>query len=118
MKRKSPKQSIGRRLVDSLREAVHAIESPGTLSKQLTVREVEIIDPGVYNPARIRKLRKTIGASQGVFAFLLGVSTELVQHWEQGVAKPRPMARRLLDEISRDPAAFASRIMRRERAST
>jgi DNA-binding transcriptional regulator YiaG len=47
--------------------------------------------------------------SQAVLAKLLGVSVELVEHWEQGVCEPRRAIRRLLDEIARDPAGFLRR---------
>ncbi|MFT3785557.1 MAG: hypothetical protein QM770_05260 [Tepidisphaeraceae bacterium] len=117
MKRKTNKRPLGERLVASMKQVVDALESDQPLAKRLSVREVEVIDPGEYTAARIRKLRDTIGTSQGVFARIVGVSVELIEHWEQGVAKPRPIARRLLDEISRDPQAYATRVLRRKRVS-
>ena len=100
-----------------MKQVVSALQSGEPLARRLTVREVEIADPGAYSAARIRKLRHAVGASQSVFARIIGVSVELIEHWEQGVANPRPIARRLLDEISRDPAAYAARVMRRNRVS-
>ena len=74
---------------------------------RLTVRQVEVPDPSQYPPASVRRLRQELGVSQPVFARLMGVSTVLVQSWEQGQRIPSPMARRLLDEIRRDPRRWA-----------
>jgi len=98
-------------------EIANAVESGRSLEEQLTVRMVEINEPGQYNAKRVRKLRARMGISQAVFAKMLGVSTVLIQHWEQGVTVPRPIARRLLDEISRDPATYVSGTLRRARVS-
>jgi len=64
--------------------------------------------PGHYTPKDVRKLRQTLGVSQPLFARLMGVSTVLVQSWEQGQRTPSPMARRLLDEVRRDPHRWAA----------
>jgi DNA-binding transcriptional regulator YiaG len=45
-------------------------------------------EPGLYTPEAIAGLRQTIGVSQAVFARLLGVSTVLVSHVEQGRCPP------------------------------
>lgn len=115
--RKAMQKSLGQRLIASMREVAEALESGRPLQAQLTVRTVEISEPGTYTARKIRQLRTQMGVSQAVFAKLVGVSTVLVQHWEQGVTAPRPTARRLLDEISRDPSRYAARAMRRVRAS-
>ncbi|HEY8751889.1 MAG TPA: helix-turn-helix domain-containing protein [Tepidisphaeraceae bacterium] len=75
---------------------------------QVTIRHVEIPEPGVHSAAAIRKLRRALGVSQPVFARLMGISTVLVQSWEQGQRIPSQMARRLLDEIAREPHRWAS----------
>jgi transcriptional regulator with XRE-family HTH domain len=54
-------------------------------------------------PAKVRAIRQRLGVSQCVFAALLGVSTVLVQSWEQGVREPSALARRLLGENVREP---------------
>jgi DNA-binding transcriptional regulator YiaG len=46
----------------------------------------------------------------------MGVSTALVQHWEQGFRKPSRMACRLFDEINRDPGRWSKMITRRKSA--
>src|SRR6185312_15774723 len=75
---------------------------------QITVRHVEVPEPGQHTAGDIRKLRRALGVSQPVFAKLMGVSTVLVQSWEQGHRTPSPMARRLLDEIAREPRRWAA----------
>ncbi|HZK82869.1 MAG TPA: helix-turn-helix domain-containing protein [Humisphaera sp.] len=60
----------------------------------------------------MRKLRLLLGMSQPEFAELIGVSGILVQSWERGVRKPSPLARRLLDTISHDPAHWLASLGR------
>lgn len=48
-----------------------------------------------------------------VFARLVGVTPAQVEHWEQGRRTPAPMASRLLDRISADPAGFLAALVRR-----
>ena len=75
---------------------------------QVTVRRVAVPEPQDYRPADVRRVRRAIGVSQAVFAQFMGVSTVLVQSWEQGQRIPSRMARRLLDEIAREPRRWAS----------
>jgi putative transcriptional regulator len=76
--------------------------------ERFTVRTVSVPGPGKHSPASIKKLRLSLGMSQPVFAELIGVSGILVQSWERGVREPSPLARRLLDTISRDPAGWVA----------
>jgi DNA-binding transcriptional regulator YiaG len=69
-----------------------------------------LIDAGRHTPASIKQLRLGLEISQATFARGLGVSTVLVQGWEQGVREPSPLARRLLDIVSRDPAAWLASV--------
>ena len=75
---------------------------------RVTVRHVQVAEPRQYTAADLRKVRRALGVSQSVFAQLMGVSTVLVQSWEQGQRTPSRMARRLLDEIHRDPGHWAA----------
>lgn len=63
-------------------------------------RRVEFPDPGEHDAKSIRALRDRLRLTQRQLAKLMGVSVELVEHWEQGIVVPRPIARRLLDEIT------------------
>jgi DNA-binding transcriptional regulator YiaG len=71
-----------------------------------TINTVSIADPGKHTAASVKQIRTQLGVSQAVFAASLGVSAILVQSWERGVREPSPLARRLLDVVSRDPVAW------------
>jgi putative transcriptional regulator len=94
----------GREIVASLMEAV-AVENAGIpIESRFTVRTVQTPDdPAKYDAAAVRAVRDKIAVSQAIFAQLLGVSAMLVRAWEQGQRKPALWARRLLDEVNRDP---------------
>jgi putative transcriptional regulator len=74
--------------------------------RRLTATTSRVTEPGFYSPAELRALRESLGASQSVFAGLVGVSKSLVEHWEGGIRVPSAMARRLLDAIAADPRRF------------
>jgi DNA-binding transcriptional regulator YiaG len=110
MKRRISKiKPVGERIAEALRELHEALRSGRPLHEQFTVRTIEIASPKAYRAAEVRRTRARLAVSQAVFARLIGVSAELVQHWEQGITAPRPLARRLMDEINRDPAGFLAR---------
>jgi putative transcriptional regulator len=97
-------------IMHSLRELTKAIQDGVPLNERFTVRTVSIPEPGKYSPAIVKKLRDQLGMSQAVFAELLGVSRIWVQGWERGVRHPSPLARRLLDTISADPASWLAKM--------
>lgn len=94
----------GREIIAALTEAVQAVERGEPISHRFTVRSViQMRNPLPYDGPAVRATRNVVGASQAVFAQLLGVSTILVQSWENGKRKPAAWACRLLDEVNRDP---------------
>jgi DNA-binding transcriptional regulator YiaG len=107
--RVSKRKRLGERIGDALEELYGALRSGRPLHETLTVRTVEIAEPKSYGAKEVQRTRRRLAVSQAVFARLVGVSAELVQHWEQGITAPRPLARRLMDEINRDPAGFLAR---------
>jgi DNA-binding transcriptional regulator YiaG len=94
----------GREIVASLAEAV-AVERAGVdPASRFTVRTVVAPPPASkYDGRSVRAARDLIGVSQAIFAHLLGVSVMLVRAWEQDQRSPALWARRLLDEVRRDP---------------
>jgi putative transcriptional regulator len=56
-----------------------------------------------YSAVDIRKLRKSVKVSQAKFAWMIGVSVDTVQNWEQGRRKPRGPAMALLRVFEKDP---------------
>jgi DNA-binding transcriptional regulator YiaG len=96
---------LGKELIQSLEEVVVAAER-GELHK-LTVRTLcPPPPPTAYDAHAVRTARERLGVSQAIFAAIMGVSTVLVQSWEQGVLKPSRMACRLLDEITANPGRW------------
>lgn len=103
--------AAGRELIESVRQAHHAVTSGDWSS--LRLREVEVPAPDEYGPRQVRAVRDSLAVTQRTFARLLGVSPELVEHWEQGIRRPSLLARRLLDQIRHDPGAYLAAVMRR-----
>jgi DNA-binding transcriptional regulator YiaG len=102
--RKAKGTKAGREIIEALTELAEVIESGEPLRSRFTVRTASVPDePRVYNAAGVQGTRRKIGASQPLFAKLIGVSTVLVQHWESGQRTPAPWACRLLDEMNRVP---------------
>jgi len=96
--------SKGREIVASLREALEVERAGVPIESRFTVRTIDIPqDPESYDAAAVRATRHRIGVSQALFAHLLGVSAMLVRAWEQNQRTPAAWARRLLDEMNRDP---------------
>jgi putative transcriptional regulator len=96
--------SKGREIVASLAEAIEVQRAGIPIESRFTVRTVEMPDePAAYNAAAVRAARERIAVSQAIFARLIGVSATLVRAWEQGQRTPAMWARRLLDEVNRDP---------------
>jgi DNA-binding transcriptional regulator YiaG len=94
----------GREIVASLTEALEVEQAGIPLESRFTVRTVTVPDePRTYDANAVRATRDMIGVSQPIFAHLLGVSAMLVRAWEQGQRVPALWARRLLDEVNRDP---------------
>jgi|SRR5581483_3227465 len=104
--RETTKKTFGHLLVQSLTEARDGLRGhPG----KLTLKTIEIPDPPQFDAKAVHKLRDRLGLSQGLFAKLLGVSRKLVEAWETGTRTPSPMARRLLEAISRQPSRYVPR---------
>jgi putative transcriptional regulator len=109
---KRVEKSVGKEIIESLTEAVEILEAGGRLEgrpDRFTVRTVEMPDdPNEYDAMAVKATRKRLGASQAVFARLVGVSIKLVQAWEISGREPSLTARRLMDEFNREPRRWAS----------
>lgn len=102
----------GRELIEAVREAHRAVTT-GDYSN-ITIREVEIPDPGEWGPDEVRALRTRLRVSHRVFGELVGISKELAAHWEYGVRKPARLACRLLDKINEDPEGYKNSLIVRK----
>ncbi len=103
-------QTAAQQIRASLEEIVRA-KATGDWSG-MKVDAPKVIQPSTYTPAAVRALRQRVGVSQAFFSHLVGVSVELIESWEQGLRQPRPIARRLLDEIARDPGRWRKMVRR------
>lgn len=108
--RKRRGTAAGRELIAAMKE-VHRAVTTGDYTG-MTVREVEIPEPRTFAAADVRAVRKKLGASIAVFVKLCGVSSKLVEHWEQGRRLPSPLACRLLEKVDADPAAHLASLVR------
>ena len=102
--------AAGRELIAALKEVHHAVTTGDYTG--MTVREVEIPDPRSFAATEVRAVRKKLGVSIAVFAKLCGVSSKLVEHWEQSRRLPSPLACRLLERIDADPANYLVSLVR------
>lgn len=58
-----------------------------------------------FNPVMVRNIRLKLHASQATFAYMIGVSIDTLQNWEQGRRKPDGPALALLKVAEANPRA-------------
>ena len=112
----TPEQStpLGRRIIEGMEEILHVLETEGMegVKKKFTFHQLK--KPAFPKPALgkadVVAIRTALGASQRVFAGLLGVSVATVRAWEQGVNAPSGMATRFLTEIRTNPDYWKARL--------
>lgn len=110
-KKNNSTSTVGEKILVRLKDFTEALETSDTIPKRFTCRTVKLnLEPTPFNPERIKKARKTLSASQTIFAQFLGVSVGAVRDWEQGAKSPRGVACRLIDEILRDPKYWRTRL--------
>lgn len=106
-KYKTKSSTIGSEIIESLKDLCETLQSGVPLESRYTVHTVRLKNgPKDYDAKAVKATRVRIGASQAIFAQLVGVSVKLVQSWEQGARRPQKIARRLLDEINANPARW------------
>lgn len=77
------------------------------LRGELTLKTTEVSsDPPEIDSKNLAALREEAGMSQFAFARAFGVSSKTIQSWEQGVRKPSPHSRRLIQLFSERPEVF------------
>jgi DNA-binding transcriptional regulator YiaG len=106
------KPSVGARIIQGLEEFADALESRGgSVNQKFNCRVVELhLQASHYGAAQVKQTRELLGASQMVFARLLGVSLNTVRAWEQGVNIPKEVACRFMDEIRLNPRYWLKRL--------
>jgi putative transcriptional regulator len=94
------------RLFDELKSSLEeALNYEQGLPLDLRVTDIPPVAKSM-SPAHIRQIRRSLRASQPVFAMLLNVSTNTVQSWEQGIRRPRKAALKLLSIARKNPRAL------------
>jgi putative transcriptional regulator len=79
------------------------------LGKRSDLRVSELpAPPKRMAPAEIRRIRRSLKASQTIFALYLNVSPNAVRSWEQGTRRPQHAALKLLAIAKRNPQALLS----------
>lgn len=73
----------------------------GTLEAKTT--KLTVIPVDCYDAAEIKKIRKSTGFTQVLFAQFMGVSVKTVEAWESGRNHPEGAACRLLALTKGDP---------------
>jgi len=91
--------SVYESIMQGLDEAVGYQE--GKINARKTKIAVKPVD--MFSSEDIKKIRKSVGLSQVVFASSLGVSKKTVEAWERGRNKPEGSSRRLLQIIRDNP---------------
>lgn len=87
-------------IITGLNEAIEHTQGKRKLkTNTLTIKPV-----AVYSAGEIKEIRHKVGASQSVFAGIMGVSIKTVEAWESGRNQPDGAARRLLSMMQLDPA--------------
>ncbi len=109
-RRGAAERSVGERIIEGLTEVRDALAAGESMESRFTVRTYRLPDPGEYDAASVKRTRLRVKASQALFAKLLGASPALVRAWELGTRRPSPMARRMLDQVNREPTYWAGLI--------
>lgn len=106
-------RTLGSMIIESLEEhlAYARREGPGRTSV-LDTRNVEVTRPPVYDPERIRNIRRSVDLSQRVFANILNVSDDTIKAWEQGLRVPSGSAARLLQIVEESPMMILPKYLR------
>lgn len=105
------KPSVADRILQRLQGFKEALENKETIGKRFTCHKIVLnLHPKQYTPDMVKQTRKLLGASQMIFAQLLGVSLGTVRSWEQGENPPKPIACRFMDEIARNPRYWLDRL--------
>lgn len=86
-------------IMTGIQEAIDDAKS----DKPVLNRHKVIVEPiKEYKPSDIKRIRKSTGMSQNVFASYMGVSGKTVEAWESGTNHPSGAASRLLNMMEMD----------------
>jgi len=96
------------KIFDELKDALEEVRDYRQ-GKRTDLRIMELpATPKRILPSEIRRIRRSLKASQTVFALYLNVSPNAVRSWEQGTRRPQQAALKLLTIAKRNPRALLS----------
>ena len=102
---------VGKEIVRRLKNFTAELEKAESIGDRFTCRTVRLnLQPRQYSPQLVQVTRKTLRASQVIFANFIGVAPNTVRDWEQGVKQPSGAARRIMDEIRENPDYWRKRL--------
>lgn len=99
-------KSVKVNIFDDMKEAMQgalAYERGEVVNLRVTRIPVR---PKQLSAKEIRHIRRTLNASQALFANYLNVSANAVRSWEQGTRRPRQAALKLLVIAKKNPKAL------------
>lgn len=99
-KTKITSKNFGNLLLKSVEQGLK--HTQGEISLRESVAQLAPTPPD-FSSSAIKKIRSQFDLTQELLAQLLGVNSSAVKHWEQGIRKPSPSVRRLLQIIQADP---------------
>jgi len=110
---------VGQKILKRLGTFVDVMGKTQNLSERFTCRKIELkLMPELYNPKKVKNIRKILGVSQALFAQFLGVSARTVAAWERGAKTPQDIACRFMDEIRRNPDYWKARLIESAKPKT
>jgi putative zinc finger/helix-turn-helix YgiT family protein len=80
--------------INQMIDHMHGKKAPGT---RISVR------PKPLAAKEVKKVRTTLGLTQGRFATVLGAGPATVQSWEQGLRRPSGSANKLMRVLEKHP---------------
>jgi len=84
---------------DSIMRGLQEAINDAAGNKKLPRRTVTVIPVKNYSADEVKKIRKSTGMSQRLFAEYMGVSDKTVEAWEAGTNRPSGSSSRILSMI-------------------
>jgi len=97
------RMSLFQKLKKGVDEALEYEHGGEHVAVRVRAVERQIAPLEQFTPRKIRSLRVSLNMNQQDFAKLMGVSSETLSKWEQGVNSPAGSSSRLLQILKKDP---------------
>lgn len=97
-KTESETGTVGQRMIDDLEKLLEVLTAGGMEEVEKLFRVTRVKKPPLQ-PKDVARIRKQLGATQELFASLLGVPVGTVRAWERGTEALSPMAEKFVNEM-------------------